>query len=200
MKKIKRALSAKEVMNYRGETLGFTGRWRGLIGEPELKGSWIIWGKSGNGKTRFALQLAGYLATFGHVIYDSVEEGLSTSLRKAIEESGLQSATKLTFLDMENLEVLTERLKRERSPKVVIIDSLQHAGLSKKQYDDLRTMFPRKLFIWISHAAGSEPAGKVAAYVRYDSNVKIHISNYYANAMSRYGGGEPYDIWPERGI
>ena len=64
----KRAINAKELLGKSFDVLDFDGAWLGLIGKPEVKGSWIIWGQSGNGKTRFALQLAKYLARFGKVL------------------------------------------------------------------------------------------------------------------------------------
>lgn len=50
--------------------------------------------------------------------------------------------------------------------------------------------------MWISHASGREPLGSVAQSVRYDSNVKIRVESFQAMAQSRYGGGEPYSVWP----
>lgn len=64
-------------------------------------------------------------------------------------------------------------------------------------YIALKKEFPNKLFIYISHADGKEPDGKLAKQIRYDSNVKIYVDGYIASCNSRYGGGEPYTIWEE---
>ena len=80
-----RAASLDQVLRTRFKVLPFEGEWKDAIGCPELTGSWIIWGNSGNGKTRFALQLCKYLCQFGRVAYDSLEEGVSVSLVKAIK-------------------------------------------------------------------------------------------------------------------
>jgi len=195
----KRALSVTEIRSYQPRVVEFQGAWLASIGKPEMKGSWLIWGKSGNGKTSYALQLAAYLARYVKVAYNSVEEGLSLTMQKAIERvnMGEESKRNFTLLDKESIEDLMKRLKQQRSAKVIFIDSLQHSQMSKQQYITLLQTFPNKLFIFVSHAAGTEPAGKVAAFVRYDANVKVYVEGYYANAMSRYGGGERFDVWPE---
>lgn len=84
-KKNKRALSVSDMLNYSPEVLPFTGEWREAIGLPELKGAWIVFGDSGNGKTSFALKLGKYFAQIGkRVAYDSIEEGVSLSMREAL--------------------------------------------------------------------------------------------------------------------
>lgn len=187
-----------DISGYKGKSLPFEGKWLAAVGQPELTGSWIIWGGSANGKTRFALQLAKYLSRFAKVAYDSLEEGLSLSMRLAIEDVGVGDADfrrNFTLLDKEPIGELVDRLNKQRSPKVVIIDSLQYTGMTYGDYKRLRDSFRDKLFIFVSHADGHEPKGNVARSVRYDAFVKIYVEGYKAMCQSRYGGGEPYVIW-----
>lgn len=193
-----RAASLDQVLRTRFKVLPFEGEWKEAIGCPELTGSWIIWGNSGNGKTRFALQLCKYLCQFGRVAYDSLEEGVSVSLVKAIKETHMMEVRrKFVVLDKEPIDQLTERLERPKSPDIVCVDSLQYTGMSYEQYKALKERFPKKLFIWISHADGTLPEGRVAKKVRFDSNVKVFVQAYRAEPVSRYGGGKPYIIWEE---
>ena len=179
--------------------LEFEGEWLDAIGKPEVTGTWLIWGNSGNGKTRFALQLAKYLATFGkRVAYDSLEEGVSLSLRTAIAETSMQEVSRrFILLDKEPVSELIERLSMRRSPDVVFIDSIQYTGMNYTDYKKLRDKFRHKLFILISHAEGKLPEGRVAKNIRFDAFVKIWVEGYRAFPVSRYGGGEPYTIWEE---
>lgn len=196
----RRALSIRDIREYQPKVLPFDGDWLQAIGQPELTGSWIVWGGSANGKTRFALQLAKYLCKFGKVAYDSLEEGLSLSMQHAIEQVGFADAeAKRNFilLDKEPIQELIARLRKQRSPQVVIIDSLQYTGLTYADYKLLRDTFRQKLFIFISHADGNEPKGNVGRSVRYDAFVKIYIEGYKAFPQSRYGGGEEYIIWQQ---
>jgi len=193
---VKRAKSVSELLNTRFKVLDFEGEWLDLIGLPELSGSWIIWGNSANGKTRFALQLCKYLTNFGKVAYNSLEEGVSLSMRKAFVEVGMEEVSnKLVLLDQETIEDLRKRLTRRKSPDIIAIDSLQYTGMTYKSYKSLREDFPKKLFVFISHADGREPSGRVAKSIRYDAFVKIRVEGYKAFPASRYGGGKPYIIW-----
>lgn len=193
---VKRALTVNDIRDYKPLVLPFENEWLASIGSPELKGGWIIWGNSANGKTRFALKLAKYMANFVRVAYDSLEEGLSLSMQKAIIDVGMSDVKRsFVLLDKETVPMLRERLTKQRSPQVVIIDSLQYTGLTYKDYTTLINDFPHKLFVLVSHADGREPRGNVGKAIKYDSFVKIYVEGYKAFAQSRYGGGEPYVIW-----
>ncbi|MEJ5303232.1 MAG: hypothetical protein HPY80_03590 [Bacteroidales bacterium] len=195
--KTKRALYPTQLESKKMATMAFDGPWLALVGQPERSGSWLIWGNSGNGKTSFALQLAGYLTRFGRVAYNSLEEGISESLKRSVKINGLVGIKNLILLDKEPLDELTERLERPKSPAIVIIDSIQYTGLNYRDYKNLRDSFRNKLFVFVSHAEGREPAGRTARSIRYDANVKIYIEGYVAYAVSRYGGGKPYVIWEQ---
>lgn len=193
---MKRALNIQDIANYNPEVLDFKGEFLASFGKPELSGSWLIWGNSGNGKTRFALQLAKYFARFEKTAYNSLEEGLSLSMQQAVMSVGMSDVSrKFVFLDKEPVEDLSNRLKKPRSPKIVVIDSLQYTGLTYESYKQLIQAHRKKLFIFVSHADGKEPKGNTAKSIRYDASVKVRIEGYRAFPMSRYGGGEPYTIW-----
>lgn len=195
---MKRALSIKDIRAYKPTVMEFDGRWLDSIGKPELTGSWIIWGGSANGKTRFALQLAKYLGRFGKVAYDSLEEGLSLSMQKAIGDVGMaDNKRSFVLLDKESVSELEERLEKQRSAQIIIIDSLQYTGLTYADYKRLRDRFRHKLFIFVSHASGREPKGEVGKSVKYDAFVKIYVEGYVAYPQSRYGGGKAYVIWED---
>jgi len=186
-----------QLINNNIKTVQFDGAFLKLIGHPSLFGSWIIWGQSGNGKTHFAIQVCKYLTQFDRVVYNSMEEGIGASLKKAFTEEKMMDVNgKLILLDNESIDDLIVRLKKKKSPNIIAIDSLQYAGINYAKYKVLKETFPRKLFIWISHAEGRLPAGRVANKIRYDVPVKIRVEGYKAFAQSRYGtASEPYVIW-----
>ncbi|MDN4753137.1 hypothetical protein QYZ87_10870 [Porphyromonadaceae bacterium W3.11] len=47
----KQALSVSQVLNQKLETFELSEEWQAFFGKPEQCGTWIIWGKSGNGIT-----------------------------------------------------------------------------------------------------------------------------------------------------
>jgi hypothetical protein len=197
--KVPPAYSYSDIEKMKFNTLPFEGDWKDLIGEPEIAGSWIIWGKSANGKTRFALQLAKYLAGFQKVYYNSLEEGLKLSFKKALEANNIKAVGNKFGFHKERFNQMCARLRKERSPNIVIIDSLQHFRITTAEYYSLLEEFPKKLFIFISHAQGTEPKGELADEIRYNSDVKIRVHQFIASPVetTRYGGYKPYVIWEE---
>lgn len=197
---IDRALSVDNLLKSTFRDIKFTGEWATLLGEPELAGSWIIWGGSGCGKTAFALQLAKQLCEFGKVVYNSLEEGKSKSFKMAVIREGMKEvATRIVFLNKEPIPELKNRLRQHKSPSIVIIDSVQYSQMKLADYIALKNEFPKKLFVWISHEKGREPDGRLAEKIRYDADVKIRVEGYRAFPMSRVGGSDDkyFTIWDE---
>jgi len=192
---LKRATSIAELLNMKFDVMDFSGEWFDFAGTPEKAGSWILWGLSGNGKTRFSLQLAKYLTKFGRVAYNTLEEGKKLSFQKAVRETNLKSVNGKMIVITEPIEQLTFRLTKPRAPRIVFIDSIQYSNLNKTKYAELINNHPKVLFIFVSHAEGKNPLGTTANSVRYHSDVKIRVEGYKAFATSRFGGGEPYTIW-----
>ncbi len=90
------------------------------------------------------------------------------------------------------------RLNAQRSPEIIINDSIQYTDLDKKSYNQLREDYNNKLWIFTSQADGKIPRGALAKHVRFDADVKIRVEGYKAFVQSRYGGGEEFIIDAER--
>lgn len=194
----RRAISVDELLKTKFKMMAFDGEFKESFGTPEMSGSWLIWGNSANGKTRFTLQLSKYLTKFGKVAYNSLEEGAKLSFKRAIQQTGMISVAKrFIILKGESIEQLTERLTKQKSPNIIIIDSVQYTDLDKKGYKNLINQFPTKLFIFISHADGKKPLGSTAVAIQYDSDVKVFVQGYKAFVRSRFGGNKPFIIWEE---
>lgn len=200
MPKIKRAVTVDELTRKKFKELPLTGRWEKLIGIPQATGTWIIWADSGSGKSRLCMMMAKELAQIMKVAYDSLEEGARKTIRENVLACNMKDVKRnFLILNRESIQDLKERLRKPKHPKVVFIDSIQYSGLTKSEYIALKEEFEEKvLFIFISHADGKEPLGAVAKFIRYDADVKIRAEGFRAFAVSRYGGGTPFDIWPER--
>ncbi len=202
-----RAISNQNVLAARFETVEFAGEWLASFGRPELRGTWIIWGGSGSGKTTFTLMLCKYLANFGRVAYDSLEQGLSLSLQKAWERVGMgEAGNSVILLNKEELPELRARLNKRKSPEIIIIDSVQYLdGFNWASFKKLKREYPDKLFIFISQAdrAGKDPDGKLAGKIRYDAEIKIKVEGFKAFVTTRYEdaergeGGADFIIWEQ---
>lgn len=206
---LKRAKSPREIMNMRFKSMGIEGEWYNHLGDVVKEGSWFIYGPSGNGKTHYALKLAKYLCKYGRVGYDSIEQGESATIQTAFEDVKMYEVERdFILLDKESLQELRVRLKKHKSPDILFIDSLQTfrfdvegtRGITYTDYRRLLAEFPKKLFVFISKSKGAQPWNDMANNIKFDSNIKIYVENFYANIeTTRYtGGGEVMDIWPER--
>ncbi|MCL2291197.1 MAG: AAA family ATPase [Bacteroidetes bacterium] len=196
---MKRALSVRDIMTKKYETIPFTGQWLEAFGMPERTGVWIIWGNSGNGKSTFALQLCTELCKHGKVLYNSLEEGSCLTFRKRLELVAGDMDGKRFNVVSESVDELSKRLLRQRSADFVVIDSFQYSGLSYPAYRQFKDKHPNKLLIFISHAEGSRPAGRSAKSVLYDASQKIWIEGFKAisNGRSIGANGGTYTIWED---
>lgn len=199
---LQRAKSVTEIIATKDVLFPFTGEWLEAFDQPETTGVWIIWGNSANGKTSFALQLCKYLCRWVRVIYDSFEEGTGATMKKALIRCDMQNVKgRFLMLDKEPIEELNVRLKKHKSPEVVVIDSFQYTQMNKKEYFDFVRKHPNKLIIFISHADGKFPKGRTAQSVMYDASLKIYVENYRAFTKGRFEGAKGYyDIWHEKAV
>jgi hypothetical protein len=189
-----RSYSVKNVLDAKFETLPFTGVWKEAIGCPELTGAWIIYGPPKNGKTGFAMMLAKYMTNFGRVFYNSIEEGLSQSMQLAYKRVNMQEVSGKIILDKESIQAMTARLEKNKSPRVIFVDSIQFSELKFSEYKQLKEDFPDKLFIYISHIEGKQPEGVTARRIWRDANVSIYVEGFRAHPVGRYGGGRYINI------
>lgn len=195
---MKRAFSVDNVLNAKFKGLEFENEWYEVFGTPERAHSWLVWGQSGSGKTTFLIKLAKYLSGFEKVLYNSMEEGLSLSMKKAYQRAGVTPGDNLLMIQ-EPMADLTERLLKPKSPNIIFIDSVRYARMNWKEYQRFCAKFPTKLFIWVSHAKGKDPKGALAEDIRYDSFVKIYVEGFRAFVTSRFSvcGESTMDIWYE---
>ena len=197
---MRRAYSASEVLAKKNTPLPFEGVWAKSFGKPSRTGVWIIWGESANGKSSFAMQLAKELCKYGRVAYNSLEESLSLSFQENMKRCRMQEeGGRFLVLDREPIAELGRRLKKQRSPDFVIIDSLQYLGLNYKEYKKLKEQHPSKLFVFISHADGDRPKGATATSIQYDADMKIMVRGYRAVCKGRFipQAGDSYTIWAD---
>ncbi len=195
------AYSTNALLTKNFELYDFKDEWEESFGKPAKGGVWIIYGDSGSGKTTFALQLCKYMTNFGRVAYNSLEQGFSQSMKHAYKLVGMDEVSKkILLLDKEPIDVLHNRLKKKKSPEIIVIDSLQYSLMKYKDYINLKDSFRRKTFIFISHFEGNQIVGATARRVKFDSDVKVHVDRYRAFiTTSRFGGEQkPFDVWKEK--
>ena len=193
------AKGVREMLGMKFDTLDFDGEWREAFGTPERRGVWFIWGNTGNGKTSFVMQLCKELARFGRVAYDSLEEGACLTMQNTLRRFGMMEVNKrFLLIDNEDMEQLSLRMKRQKSPDFVVIDSFQYTQMTYRQYIEFKERHRNKLLIFISHASGRMPTGRSAKSAAFDASLKIYVEGYRAFSKGRFIGSRGYyNIWPE---
>lgn len=190
---MKRGLTPSELDAIVFEEFDFEGEWFEAFDKPETNGNWFIWGNSSNGKTGFVLKLVKYLTSFSRkIIYNSLEEGRRKTMQKAFRRANMKEVTGKVLLVKESIEELIIRLEKRGSADIIVMDSIQYAFLSFKQFLALKKRFPSKLFIVISQAEGRSPKGRMAKDVMYDADLKIWVEGHRAISKGRYIGTKGY--------
>lgn len=201
-KKINRAYSVSNVLSKKFNPLDFSGEWEATLGKPDKAFSAIIWGGTTNGKTEAAMKLAKYLTNFGKVAYDSLEQGLSSTIQKALIRNHMDTCgNSFILLDREPFEDLLIRMSKPKSPDFLFIDSVQYTRITKAQYYELKELMLKKGkgIIWISQAKGSLPKGALADDIMFDVDLKLWVEGFKLFPDGRLnGGGEPFVIWAQR--
>jgi hypothetical protein len=196
-----RALSVTEFDAKKFDELNVSEELHKFFGKPESNFSMIWYGKSGNGKTEGAIIiLKRILQRYPRwrALYNSFEQGFSKSLQDAFRrQSMIDVKGQVLIAHKEPYLQMVERLKKKKSPQIIIIDSIQYIRLTYDQWKELRNLFPRKVFIMIAHSKGDEPEGFHAQKIEYDVDIKVLVKGYQAWPKSRFGGNEPFMIWEE---
>lgn len=198
------AMSIDKLARRKFVLIPFDNEWKDLIGTPECAGSWIVYGNSGNGKTTFSLQLLKYMAKFKKCAYLPLEEGTKLTFKQAIQRANLVSVSnKVKIWDNYTVQDLDAELPKPKSPDVIFIDSLQYLRMHAKspnqltsfEYLDLLKRYPKKLFVFISHAKNNEPKGALAESVYFGSDVCLYVDNFKVQPRkSRYGGKVVFEL------
>jgi len=163
----------------------------------------FVHGPSGNGKSRLVMRFLKELMPFGDVMYVSPEEGHRWTMQKsAMDNLTLdEHSGKITFWDHTmTFDELVKKLKKKKSPKYIVIDSLQYWKINMDKYKYLKENFPNKGFIYISHSRGKKPLGKLAGDIEYDVDIKVRVEGFVAFVLVRGYGLKYFIIWEEGAI
>ena len=200
-----RALSIANIEDKKYDYIPFEGRFLEAFGHRERGGIWIIYGKSGMGKTRFTLDLAREFDRMGFsVLFATLEMGICSDFHNELQAAGIRSRLqRIKFVDELTVAELDSYLAKQRSPDVVFIDSIQYFTdqfeANAEEIIQLRKKYRSKIFVFVSHVEGKEVEGKAAYVVKRDSFVRIQVEGFRAIYRGRGRGGSLgyYTIWDE---
>lgn len=195
-----RAYSPREIAAKKWKTLEWGVTWSGPFGFPAENASWFICGASASGKSSFVMQLARELCKYGLVLYMSYEEKINQTFQRRVGYLKMcEVQGRFRTVCKDTYDELVERLKRPKSPKFVIIDSLQVSGWDYPDCVELMERFPKKCFIWVSQERKSQPMGNTGLKMRYICDMKVRVVGYKAYCQGRAIGepGSYFTVWEE---
>lgn len=204
-----RTLGVDQFLKKKFKLLDISGKWYDTLGALPAAFVGIVYGKSGNGKTEFLIQLSKYLAEFGRVAWWSYEQGHGYDLQLAVERNGMHEVSgKFMIVDplagrspnFSLFDELMAAMGKRNSPQFFIIDSYDYIRFSQDEYQELKERYGhRKGIIFVSHEQNGGPKRSVAKYIEYDGGFGIQVKKFIAYPnKNRFGGFEPYVIWEER--
>ncbi len=177
-------LNSLDVVKLKSNKIGFTGRWLNFIGNPSKGFTMMIFGKPKFGKSILASDLAGYLArNHGRVLYIAMEEGFDDSLKERLESVDVAH---------ENLDV-ADYMADDKIPAYdfIFIDSVNKAGLSTKDLEELEQKHPGKSFVYVFQTTKD---GDFRGAMEFKHNADVVIEVPEKGLATQYGrynqGGE----------
>lgn len=187
-----KGIYGKQLLEKTYKTFPFEGVWEKALGNPEVGGFWLIYGKEKQGKTWFSLMLAEYLSKFESVMYISAEQGLSKTFKDAYIRSGLDpNNRKLKIIPYATVAEIEEALGKQRSPKVIIIDNttMYKDELTAPKLREWGKHYRNVLFIFLAHEEKGEPDIAVARLCKKLAEVIIRVEGLACNVSGRCPGG-----------
>ncbi|MCZ2140108.1 MAG: ATP-binding protein, partial [Bacteroidia bacterium] len=121
-----RTYSVRDILTKKYDLIKWSSKFSEHFGFPENRGVWFIAGMTGSGKSTFVYDLISELSLLGRVLINSLEEATDYTVQQKVINSNLHDKKVNVNWCRENTAELTMRLKKRRSPKYVIIDSIHY--------------------------------------------------------------------------
>lgn len=134
-------MNSVDFANMHFNTIGLTGKWFDLIGDPSSNFTAMVYGKPKMGKSYLCIDFAGYLARHhGKVLYVAKEEGLDYTLQQKLTDKNVQHS---------NLDVASQIPQSLSKYDFIFLDSVNKLGLQPEDLTRLKADYPGKSFIYV---------------------------------------------------
>jgi hypothetical protein len=180
-------MNSMDFANMEFDTLGFTGKWLELIGDPSTNFTAMVFGKPKMGKSYLCVDFAGYLArNHGKVLYVAKEEGLDMTLQKKLNDKAVAHPN--LFVS----SILPESLA---DYDFVFLDSVNKLGFQPEDLTRLKSVNPSKSFIFIFQSTKDGNFRGANAF-QHDVDVVIEVPEKgRALQFGRFNQGGNMDIF-----
>lgn len=164
-------ISAKDLAKMTFQTIGYNGRFRNVVGDPEVGFRMMVFGKPFQGKSSFVIELCKDLAALkiGKIAYLALEEGISMSMQKKVIDRGAAN--------VEGLEFKGAIPASFDGYSFVVIDSVSDRGISREKLREMFLHNPDTCFICIFHATKTGDARGGLDFA-HDMDIIIRIEGH----------------------
>jgi len=173
------------------QTVGFTGKWLQLIGDPAEPWKMMVWSKPGKGKSSLMIEFAKYLASAHNrtCLFCANEEGFGLTLQDKF--------TRMNAFDP-NISISQVLPTNLGQYNYVFIDSVTSFKLSITDLEDLIKAFPSTCFVFIYQSTidGGYRGNKEVEHL-VDVSVYINELGYATAQKTRYGGKGTVNVFPD---
>jgi hypothetical protein len=185
-------MNSMDFANMEFDTLGFTGKWLELIGDPSSNFTAMVFGKPKMGKSYLCIDFAGYLArSHGKVLYVAKEEGLDYTLQQKLNDKNVKHP---------NLFVASILPNDLSAYDFIFLDSVTKLRLTPEDLTRIKNENPSKSFIFIFQ---STKDGKFRGTNTFQHDVDVVIEvpeRGKAIQMGRFNQGGEIDIFDSHQI
>ncbi len=182
-------MNSIDFVNLHFNSIGFSGKWLNLIGDPSPGFTAMVFGRPKMGKSYLCVDFAGYLArNHGTVLYVANEEKLDATLQMKLNDTDVKH---------ENLFV-SDYLPEDLSMyQFIILDSVNKLGLNPKDLENLKKNNPGKSFLFIFQTT-KDGKFKGANSYQHDVDVVIEIPEKgKATQFGRFNAGGEMNIFED---
>jgi hypothetical protein len=182
-------MNSIDFANLHFNSIGFSGKWLNLIGDPSPGFTAMVFGRPKMGKSYLCVDFAGYLArNHGTVLYVANEEKLDATLQMKLNDTDVKH---------ENLFV-SDYLPEDLSKyQFIILDSVNKLGLSPQDLEKLKRNNPGKSFIFIFQTT-KDGKFKGANSYQHDVDVVIEVQERgKATQFGRFNQGSEMSIFED---
>lgn len=187
-----KAIYGKQLLEKTYKTFPFEGEWARALGNPEVAGFWLVYGREKQGKTWFSLLLAEYLSNYETTLYVSAEQGTGKTFQEAYTRAGLNPSNRqLKMIPYTELTEIENTLGKQRSPKVVIIDNttVYKEEFTAPKFRQWMRKYKNTLFVIISHEEKGEPDLAVGRLCKKLAEIVIRVEGLACHVSGRCPGG-----------
>lgn len=182
-------MNSMDFVKMRFEKLGFTGKWRELIGDPSPGFTAMVYGKPKLGKSFFCVEFAGYLArNHGKVLYIAKEEGIDSTLQDKLNEKEVRHP---------NLDVASGLPTDLSMYKFIFLDSVTRLNLEPEDLEHLKLLWPGKSFIYVFQTTKMGNFRGAQSFM-HDVDVILHVPEKgKVVQMGRFNQGGEMEIFAQ---